>query len=137
MSLSTSSEIKTTKLTLNVAAGGSDTIEIDATEDREIVGFRLGFNDVAVGGSIQASAELFTGVRPTQNPASIGKLYATHSMTADGTNGSVTETETSSADVPDDMAWDWNEDVVLTLRVNEKNGTNAASAYAEVYYREV
>lgn len=144
MSLSQSQEVQTVHLSANPPAGGEDTVQIDADEDRKIIGFALSTGSIPDGG-LQTEATLYTGVDP--EPASSeakdlgGKFYTEFNFRVvnDDTNGTGWATETMYepewVDDPD-IAFDWNEDVTLTLHTQETNGANSGTMKAEVYYVE-
>lgn len=124
------------------AAGSSDTVQVDAQENRRIHGFRINPFGIATGNDYILRGKLFVGVDPNVAVDSAddlgGKLFAEHEVVVDSTNGwAVVDSEDYPIEGADGASWDWNEDVTLTLEVdNGSSSTDGAGYEATVYYTE-
>lgn len=142
------SELQTAVLK-TVANGGTSTEELDATEDRVIEGYTLQAEGIDQGDDLEVYVRAFIGVDPgIPDPATAsdaedlgGKFLASlqYRSLEDITSGTGVFAGPAQVDVPTEsqQSWDWNEDAVLTLRVQEGIGTNSGGATLTVYYREV
>lgn len=132
-------EISSVRVRAKPAAGGTETVQIDADEDREILGWEWNAQGLQQGGSVTVFSEAFVGVDPdtAQNSAEDlgGKLYTNARWVTDSTNGFATNSVHSSS-VDTDDTYDWNEDVTLTLVTQENSGVNSGGAELTIYYRE-
>ena len=140
MSLSsTGTEVQTAVVQTDVTGGSTSTEQIDADEDRKIHGYSLAIDADQTGTASQAFlAEAFVGVDPGISTGAEdlgGKFYARATMSRDGSNGYSLNDPDELLDI-DSVAWDWNEDVTLTLTVSEENGSSGGRAVLEVYYTE-
>lgn len=126
--------------TATVSAGDSDTVQIDAQEDRKIVGFEMEIPG-KMGSDLNATARAYVGTDPipgSDDAKDIGGKFAAEArLTQDNTNGWAHQGSAGLFDVDSDHAFDWNEDVTLTIEVLN-NGASATSvqAQARIYYVE-
>lgn len=151
MPLSQSNEVKQVDYHLRPDNGTNRTVTLkqDADEDREIIGYEWSLRDHVVGNSFEVNAEAWIGSHPVEDmPGSgegftndVGGRFHTHAHVAastDSTNGLAY----SIVDLPqntvggDENAWDWNEDVTLTVEAEESMGQATLITFS-VYYREV
>lgn len=126
--------------TASASSGSTDTVQIDAEEDRRIHGVVLSFEGFGLANSYNASAEVWIGSKPSVGGDTAldlgGKLYLSGHLLIDSTNQYAL---LDDAEIPleADESWDWNEDVTLTVEVDNGGGsTDAISAVATVFYTE-
>lgn len=128
--------------TANAASGATDDVVVDADEDREIIGAALMFKGLSVGNDYSADAEVWIGSQPDGNADSAedlgGKFFLEGEILVDSTNGHTYVSEPIIGIGDDGEPFDWNEDVTLTLQI-DNGGSSTAQLRAEaiVYYREV
>ena len=119
------------------------TKELDATEDREIVGYHL--HPTAFEGGISHDMKLnaWLGSDPLIGSDSVnqGEQFVAEAhvrQTFDDTNGNASSTSFGTDPVIFDEPFDWDEHVTLTVRHNESTaGSDASVGRMTVYYREV
>lgn len=141
MALSSSDEVQTAILNVTASAGTTEQQQLDAQEDRRIVGFGFSGQSASVGEDTSVLAKLFTGVDPDPPLDDAedlgGKFYAQFEFVQDSTNGWARESTWEPDIAPENAGWDWNEDVTLTLEVDENSGSGDGGVMCMVYYKEV
>lgn len=125
MSLSSGNEVKTAAYHLNVV-GGTETATIDATEDREIVGFTVSVS--GAGNLGEYMLRIGSDRTPSAGQAQDNLHFLVNSNEALDQNG---------AFYGSGEGFQWNEDASLTAEVSETGGADDISLVAQVYYREV
>lgn len=145
MPLSNSDEIKTITIEGRVQ-GDTTTAQIDAEEDREIVGYSMGLQNIPLGVTSEGRLDLYLGTDPDLPGATPpdgtavdlgGKFFDRGYWQWDNTN------QLALFDFPEQMrgdslpGWDWNEDVTLSFDFTESQGNGVATGTCQVYYREV
>lgn len=137
-------EIQTVELiTADISAGNDAGVAIDAQEPRAIVGYSTGYEDIGGGDDVFADSRLYLGVDPggpTVNVAEDhgGKFLDRSHIQHDATNGLVWENSKNEAFLEADHAFDWNEDVTLSLNLkNSGSSSGSVRGTARVYYVEM
>lgn len=145
VSASHSEEVQSVTMRLAANAGSTENIQIDADQDRRIVGWNFAPEGIDLGSEYKVDAKLFLGTDPNPGPDNaedIGSKFVARTqftINNDTTNGvgSALGDEALPGNTPSDVTFDWNEDVTLTLEAtNSTNSTDAAGVMAEVYYVE-
>lgn len=135
------SEIKSVLLNPpNSDSGNTTTQEIDADEDREIVGIVATPGNVGPADQVQATIDVYVGSDPEpaadQTKDIGGKFHWAGAFAQDATGAFAWESlDAFGLDSPE-LSWDWNEDVTLSVDLVNTAG-NPASIFVTVYYREV
>lgn len=146
MSISGSQETKTALLQAHPAAGNTETAELDAQEDREIVGVNVRGNPspAAAPDIGRLAAELRVGTDPgnvtsgetSQQDNLSWQHRADFTMMDDDTNNkAVSGSQPSSVWYGHGSGIEWNEDATLTLEAVATGGSG--NCEASVYYREL
>lgn len=141
MSLSSGNDVKTAVLHSPSANGSTEEIEMDADEDREILGVALSFSGIDQNSEYTANAFLWMGADefPTGGNVNDSTKHLARAElaqevdTTNGVGGGVV-----SGDVYRDFSDNpiqWDEHQTLTLQVNENAGISSIKVVAEVYYR--
>jgi hypothetical protein len=130
-------EVQTAVLSVD-ASGTTEEVQLDADENRKIVGWSLSPTLESTGATQRAEAEAFIGVDPDigiDDAEDIGgKFYASAGVVVDATNGYALSSEDNAYDIEGTPNFDWNEDAVLTLQVREGQGNASVEYTLEVYY---
>lgn len=140
--LSADGDIESVALvTPGLSGGGEEEVQVDADEDRRIIGWKFDVYGVSPGNDYDGDSRLFVGVDPGPLGSGTGKdiggkLFDTSHYTADSTNGWSDAVNVGGVKMADnDHSFDWNEDVTLTL-VGENDSANTMNYAATVYYVE-
>jgi hypothetical protein len=134
-------EIETVILRTAAVAGGEATAQVDAQEDRAIVGWSFSPKDITQGNDHDVEMEAFVGVDPDVSNDTTddlgGKFYDHASLVYDTTNGAAFDLNCANENFLNNEHWyDWNEDVTLTL-VHDENASNSSAGELTLYYVEV
>lgn len=135
-------EIKSVMVNPASTSGGGDGTQqqIDAEEDREIVGITATPGNVGATDQVQASIDVYVGSDPEpaadQSKDLGGKFHWAGAFAQDATGAFAwSDLGPFGLDSPE-LSWDWNEDVTLTADLVNTAGDDA-SLFVTVYYREV
>lgn len=133
-------ELNSVRLRTSTNTGTETEAQIDAQEDRLIIGYRLDVDGVGVGDDAVGDLELFVGTDPDPgNSEDIGsKLYDKLHYLQDATNG-VTNWQGLGVTyfLDTEHAFDWNEDATLSIRHNNAGSSSGShEGEAVVYYVE-
>lgn len=143
MSLSASSDEVQTVILSQSAQGAEEQTQIDAQEDRRIMGWQWIPEDLSPGTDFEAKGTAFVGTRPSDAEGShdIGGKFHTQCQLfnhVDSTNGvGANVARFPGNPLESDASWDWNEDVTLTMVAYEEMGNSPVYLTLIVYYREV
>lgn len=144
MSISGSEEVKTARLAFNNASNTEAEEQVQAQEDREIVGYTLRVIP-GLNASVRVETELRVGIDDdlegldSQGTTDNQSWRVGHGFVqnADTTNGVGSAADTQSSEwYGKGSGVEWNEDATLTAFIEERNGENC-DLKAEVHYREL
>lgn len=142
MSISAGQEVQTVDFHVQPAANGKETIQVDAQEDREIVGFAMTVAGLVEESTYKLFVQAFTGVQPSGGDVSdLGGKFHIHGImrqeygAADGIGVESWDLPVMY-DVDNALSWDWNEDVTLTVIANETGGSSVG-VHVQIFYREI
>lgn len=141
MSLSASDEIQTVVLTLPNVSGSTEQVQVDAEEDRRIVGWDMSIHNYTLG-NVDAYGRAWVGVQPDMGPGGheLGGKFYTEGLvfTNDDTTNNLgfSLSDLPEVDPEDGLSFDWNEDVVLTFEASENAAQGEIALELTVYYRE-
>lgn len=142
--VSKSHETRTAILESPTAQASTESIELDAAEDREIVGYQLFAHGWDLGLDSWGTARAYTGRNP-EPP--VGDLRdneqffakATWESNSDSANNRMGEQIHGSGEYIDisDRPIPWDKHVTLTVECQEEGGNDTAHAELILHYREV
>lgn len=121
------------------ANGATNEEQIDAQEDREILGVNIEVEPPS-GTATTGQVEVYTGVR---NFPATGQAQDNQNFFYRGywdqkpANGYSVFPESDGEWFGDGSGIEWNEDATLTVRLSENGGNGTAEAVVTVYYTEV
>lgn len=126
------------------ASASQNSVEIDAQEDRAIVGYELSIDRLPSNTSVEGLIEAFIGSDPqvpngetTEDLGSKFYVHRAYRWVADTTNGlGVQKGMDADQTFFEDHTFDWNEDVTITLDHTEDTGNATPHAQLTVYYVE-
>lgn len=151
MSISGSQETKVAILEAHPSADTSEQAQLDAQEDREILGIRVSmnfsnFSSLADSDRPNGDAQIHVGTNQisspgagstdTQDNVSFHTMYRAHTGADDGTGGlGLQDMESGESWYGHGSGIEWNEDATLTVDVTANVGDIACNVF--VYYREL
>lgn len=127
--------------TSNTSDGNGSSEQVDAEEDRAIVGWSFDTAGVNTGNDYQLQLTGHVGVSPTFSAGTVvdegSKWFDTAELVVDSTNGYAVESNLGTINFLDTEHWyDWNEDVTLTFTANNSTANGVAGDLI-IYYVEV